>query len=122
MLKHFEDVQSLSQQNADLVIKSLRDWNKTVQGASTEIMSFVSRSFEEGATAFEAMLAAKSIDQIVEIQISFMKRRYEECITESGKVGSMYASLAKDAFKPIERVISLNGSRGPLVRREEQHA
>ena len=122
MLKHFEDVQSLSQQNADLVIKSLRDWNKTMQVASTEIMSFASRSFEEGATAFEAMLAAKSIDQIVEIQISFMKRRYEECITESGKVGSMYASLAKDAFKPIERVISLNGSRGPLVRREEQHA
>ena len=84
MLKYFEDVQSLSQQNADLVIKSLRDWNKTMP--STEILSFASRSFEEGATAFEAILAAK------------------------------------DAFKPIERVISLNGSRGPLVRREEQHA
>ena len=118
MLKNFEDVQTLSQQNADLIIKSLRDWNRTMQTASTEIMNFASRSFEEGATAVEAMLAAKSIEQIVEIQAGFLKRRYEECVTESGKIGGIYASLAKDAFKPLERVMSLNG-RGQLLRREE---
>jgi hypothetical protein len=120
MLKNFEDIQALSQQNADLVMKSLREWNRTVQVASTEMMGFAARSFEEGASAFEAMLAAKSIEQIAEIQAGFLKRRYEECVTESGKIGSIYASLAKDAFKPLERVMSLNGRGGPLLRREER--
>ena len=119
MLKHFEDFQSLSQQHADLVVKSLRDWNRTVQTASAEIMGFASRSFEEGATAFEAMLAAKSIEQMVEIQASFLKRCYEDYVTESGKIGGIYAALAKDAFKPLERVIALNGRGGSLLRQEE---
>ena len=119
MLKNFEDFQTLSQQHAELVMKSLRDWNRTVQTASSEIMTFYSRSFEEGATAFEAILAAKSIEQITEIQAAFIKRSYEECVTESGKIGGIYAALAKDAFKPLERVMSLNG-RGPLLRQEER--
>jgi len=119
MLKNFEDFQTVSQQNADLLMKSLRDWNRTVQTASTEIMGFASRSFEEGATAFEAILAAKSIEQIVEIQTRFLKRCYEESVTESGKIGSIYATLTKDAFKPLERVMSLNGRGSPLLRREE---
>ena len=114
MLKHFEDFQSLSQQHADLVMKSLRDWNRTMQTASTEIMGFASRSFEEGATAFEAMLAAKSIEQMVEIQAS-----YEDYVTESGKIGGIYAALAKDAFKPLERVIALNGRGSSLLRQDD---
>jgi hypothetical protein len=74
MLKNFEDFQTLSQQHADLVMKSLRDWNQTLRTASTEILSFTSRSLEEGTAAFEAMLRAKSIEQIVEIQAGFAKR------------------------------------------------
>jgi len=119
MLKNLEDLQALSQQNADLVMKSMRGWNQAVHTASTEMMNFASRSFEGGATAFESMLAAKSIEQMLEIQTGFIKRWYEECVTESGKIGSIYAGLAKDAFKPLERVMSLNG-RGSLLRQEDQ--
>ena len=120
MLKNFEDFQTLSQQHADLVMKSLRDWNRAAQTAATEIMGFGSRSFEAGATAFEAMLAAKSIEQITEIQVGFLRRSYEEYITESGKIGTTYAALAKDAFRPLERVMSLNGRGAQPLRHEEQ--
>ena len=120
MLKNFEDLQTVSQQHADLIMKGLREWNRTMQTASTEMLSFASRSFEEGATAFEAILAAKSIEQIVEIQAGFVRRCYEECITESGKIVGICAAQAKDAFKPLERVMSLNGRGGPLLRRGER--
>ena len=120
MLKNFEDLQALSQQHADLVMKGLRDWNQSLRTASTEMLSFASRSFEEGTAAIEAMLAAKSIEQIVEIQAGFLKRYYEECIAESGKIGGIYSALAKDAFKPLERVMSLNGKGNPLLRQEER--
>jgi hypothetical protein len=120
MLKNIEDLQTVSQEHADLVVKSLRDWNKVVQTAATEVMSFASRSFEEGATAFEAMLAAKSIEEIVEIQTRFLKRTYEECVTESGKIGEIYAGHAKDAFKPLEGVLRING-RGLQRQNQTQH-
>jgi hypothetical protein len=120
MLKNFEDFQTLSQQHAELFLKSARDWNRTAQKASAEIMGFAARNFEETTTAFEAMLAAKSIEQIFEIQAGLIKRCYEECVTEAGKVGGIYADLAKDAFKPLERVMSLNGRGSTLSRREER--
>lgn len=125
MLKNFEDIQVLSQKHADLLIKSVRDWNRTVQTASSEMMSFASRSFEEGASAFEAILAAKSIEQMVEIQAGLLKRCYEECVTQSGKIGGIYAALARDAFKPLEGVMSLNGAlngRGGALSRQEERA
>ena len=120
MLKNIEDFQALSQQHADLVVKSLRDWNRVAQTAATEIMSFASRSFEEGASAFESMLAAKSIEEIIEIQTGFLKRTYEECVTESGKIGEIYAAQAKDAFKPLEKVMLING-RGLHREEKTQH-
>jgi hypothetical protein len=45
---------------------------------------------------------------------------YEECITESGKIGGIYAALAKDAFRPLERAMSLNGKGNPLLRQAER--
>jgi hypothetical protein len=117
MLKNIEDFQLLSQQHADLIIKSVRSWNRAVQAMTTQMVNFAARTTDEGATAFESMLAAKSIEEIFEINGRFLKHAYEGGVGECGKIGGVYADMAKDAFAPVERIISRGGVMAPLLRR-----
>jgi len=116
MLKNIEDFQAVSQQHADLVIKSMRSWNRAIQVMTTQMVDFAARTTDEGATAIESMLAAKSIEEMMEINGRFLKQTYEGGVSECGKIGGVYADLAKDAFAPVERILS-RGMMPPLLRR-----
>ncbi len=67
------------------------------------------RSFEEGTATFEKLLSAKSVEQAIEIQTGFAKRAYDGYMHQLSKLGGMYADLAKEAYKPVEK--ALQGSR-----------
>lgn len=67
------------------------------------------RSFDDGVAAFQKLAGAKSIPEAIEIQTTFAKQAYEEYMQQMAKIGTMYQSFAKDAFKPVER--TFKGSR-----------
>ena len=87
-------------------MKGYGGWNKGWQTLAAEMNDYTKRSIEEGTSAFEKLLTAKSIDQAVEIQTSFAKRAYDEYMAQMTKVGTLYADIAKDAFKPFEKVLT----------------
>ena len=44
----------------------------------------------------------KTIDEAIKLQSDFAKSAYEDFVAQATKIGEMYSSLAKDAFKPIK--------------------
>jgi hypothetical protein len=109
MIKNMEDFQKLGQANMDATVKIWGDWSKGWQAIAAELTDYTKRSFEDGTQTFEKLIAAKSLEQAVEIQTSFAKRAYDEYMHQLSKIGGMYAELAKDAYKPVER--ALQGAR-----------
>ncbi len=104
MINAFEDVQKLSQTNVDSAMKVWGDWSRNFQALAAEMGEYQKKSFEDGAAAFQKLMGAKSIDQAYEIQSSYARRAYEQYLQEMNKIGGIYASLAKDAMKPMERM------------------
>ncbi len=102
--KGFEDMQKLNQQSMDNTMKLMGEWQKGWQAIAAEMTDYTKRSFEEGTAALEKMMAAKSMEQAFEIQSSYAKRAYDEYMQQMTKVGGMYAGLAKDAGKPMEKM------------------
>ena len=47
--------------------------------------------------------------QAIEIQSGFAKRTYDGYMHQLSKIGGMYAELAKEAYKPVEK--ALHGAR-----------
>ncbi|PPD20747.1 MAG: phasin family protein, partial [Methylocystis sp.] len=47
-------------------------------------------------------IAVKKIDEAFQLQSDFAKSAYEDFMAEATKLGELYTSLAKEAFKPIE--------------------
>lgn len=103
MIDNFQDFQKLGQTNVDTALKLFGDWNKGWQAIASELTDYSKRAFEDGTATFEKLAGAKSIEQAIEIQSNFAKRAYDDYMHQMTKIGSMYTSLAKDAYKPVEK-------------------
>jgi hypothetical protein len=105
MMKNFEDFQKLGQSNVETALKMLGEWSKGWQSIATEMSDFTKKSFEEGTATFEKLLSAKSVEQALEIQAGFAKRSYDGYMHQMSKIGGLYAELAKEAYRPVEKAL-----------------
>ncbi len=101
-MKNNVDVQKLGQENMERAMRLFGDWNKNWQAIAAELSDYSKRSIEQGTKTFEKLMTARSMEQAIEIQTSYARRAYDEYMQEMGKLGGMYANLAKDAYKPME--------------------
>ena len=105
MIKTFEDLQKLGQSNVEAAAKMFGEWSKGWQSIAAEMSDYTKKSFEDGTAAFEKLLSAKSVEQAVEIQAGFAKRAYDGYMHQLSKIGGLYAELAKEAYRPVERAL-----------------
>jgi hypothetical protein len=103
--KAFEDMQKVGQANMDAAMKIWSEFGKGWQALAAEMSDYTKRSFEDGTSTFEKLMSAKSLEQAFEIQTTYAKRSYDEYMHQVSKVGNMWASLAKEAYRPVERAM-----------------
>ena len=104
-MKPFEDFQKLGQTNVDAAMKVFGEWNKGWQAIAAEMTDYSKRSFEDSSATFEKLVSSRSIEQVMEIQTTYAKRAYDEYMHQLTKIGGMYAELAKEAYRPMERAL-----------------
>jgi hypothetical protein len=105
MIKNLEDMQRLNQTGLDTAMRLFGEWNKGWQAIASEMTDYSKRSLEDGTATFEKLLTAKSLEQAFEIQTGYAKRSYEQYVQQMSKIGGMYAEIAKDAYRPVERMM-----------------
>lgn len=105
MIKGIEDFQKLGQTNMDASMKLFGEMTKNWQAIAAEMSDYTKRSFEDGTATFEKILGAKSLEQVVDLQTKYVKRSYDEYMHQMTKIGGMYAALAKEAYRPMEKLM-----------------
>ncbi|MEP9367011.1 phasin family protein [Xanthobacter sp. VNH20] len=102
MAQNIEDFQKLGKENVEIAMKSFGTFSKSAQAIALEIADYTKSSFELGTATLEKLLGAKTLEQAVEIQQSYLKTAYEGLVAETTKLGELYKELAKEAYKPYE--------------------
>ena len=74
---------------------------KGLEAIAAETTDYSKKSFEKSRALFEKLMNVKKIDEAIQLQSDFAKSAYEDFLAHATKVGEMYSSLAKEAFKPI---------------------
>jgi phasin family protein len=105
-MKTFEDMQKVGKENVDATMKSFGAMSKSFQAIAVEVAEFSKKSFEDGAAATEKLFGAKSLEKALEVQGDYFKTAYEGLVSESAKLGELYADLAQEAYKPFEGYMS----------------
>jgi hypothetical protein len=110
MQKAGEDFQKMGEENYDAMVRSYGELNKNYQAIASRWADFSKRSFEDASRAWEEMIGAKSVDKAIEVQTKYAKGAYENWIAEMSKIGEMYSSAARDAYKPVQKAMEKRSS------------
>jgi hypothetical protein len=103
--KATKDFQKITKDNYDAMLRSYGELNRGFQGIGAQVTGYSKQAFADATSTFEKLVGAKSLEQVIEIQSQAAKRAYEGWMAEASKIGEMYASVARDAYKPVEKAV-----------------
>ena len=107
-MMQFETIQKLGRDNVEAAMTSFGALTRGVQSAAVEAAEFAKRSFEQGSSTMEKLVGARTLDSAVEIQGAFLRSSYESFVAQATRMGELAANTAKDAFAPVETLVSKN--------------
>ena len=84
--------------------------NKGFQAIGARVTDYSKRAFEDATRAFEQLVGAKSFERAVEIQSQYAKKAHDAWVAEASKLGEMYAAVARDVYKPVEKAVAKRAS------------
>ncbi len=95
-----------------------------LQAIAAETTDYSKKSFEKSRAFFDKLTGVKKIDEAIQLQTDFAKSAYEDFLAHATKIGQLYSSLAKEAFKPInvasptQSPVSASPSKTPVAAKQ----
>ena len=102
MVANFDNVQKIGKEQFEAVSAAAAAVTKGWQSIAAETTDYSKKSFEKSRVLAEKLIAVKKLDEAFQLQSDFAKSAYEDFLAEATKLGEIYSSIAKEAFKPIE--------------------
>src|SRR5262245_38396657 len=98
-----EEYKRLGKESFDAATRSFGEMNKGFQALAAEMTDYSKRTFDDVFRAWEQLLSAKSVEQMIEIQSQYAKKAYDTHTSEMSKLGEMYVAMARGATKSVEQ-------------------
>ncbi|HUZ14522.1 MAG TPA: TIGR01841 family phasin [Caulobacteraceae bacterium] len=104
-LSAFGEINVHSKKNLEAVVASMTAATKGAEALGAQAMAFSKRNLEDHAAAARSLTAAKSVQEVVELQTAWAKGAMESYIAEMTRASETVAASVKATFQPInERV------------------
>ena len=104
--KTTKDFQKLGKEGYDAMVRSCGEVNKGFQDIGVRVTNYSKQAFADATATFEKLVGAKSVEHAFEIQTQYAKKAYDNWVAEASKLGEMYVSVARDAYKPVEKAVA----------------
>jgi len=101
-----EEYQKLSKDGFEAAVRSFAEVNKGFQALTAEMTAYSKKAFDDSCRAWEQLVGSKSFERAFEIQSQYAKQAYDSYMSEMSKLGEMYVSLARNAYKPVEDAVA----------------
>jgi len=82
--------------------RSFSEANKGFQSMAAELTDFSKRRWDDVFHAWEQLLRARHLGDVVEAQTQYSQRAFDAYTSEWTKLGEMTVGMVRDASKPVE--------------------
>ena len=79
---------------------------KSFQAIAAEATDYSKKSLEQNTAFVEKLFGVRKFEDAVALQQDYAKSTYEGFVAQATKMGELYTGLAREAFKPVENVVS----------------
>ena len=101
-----EDIQNYGKEQLETMVASATSVQNGFQAIASAYGDYTKKSFEDTRSLVEKLSGVKSLDKALEAQTEYAKSAYETFVAESQKIAGLYGDLAKQAYKPVESIVS----------------
>ena len=103
IMMQFDQFQKLNKDNLDAAMRALGTVSKGGQAIAMEVADFGKQAFAQGTATLEKLSAARSFENVLEIQTEYAKASYEGLVARSTKIGELVTALSRDSVKTFEQ-------------------
>ena len=100
-IQGYEEFTAFGKANLDAFVEANSIFVKGVEEISKELLSLTRSSVEQAAAAASAILAAKTLKDVVELNTDFAKTQYEKLIANTTRIGELSVKLATESSAPL---------------------
>ncbi len=100
------DLSAFQKDTVDAVIASSTTAAKSLEGLNAATLAFARKSMEDGVAVAKSMAAAKSVQELIEIQSSYTKASLDALLAEVNKNSDLMSVMLKDSVKPLNERFS----------------
>ena len=101
----FAELNAEGKKNVEALVASATAAQKGAETLSAASLAYGKKSWEDGVAAAQSLTAARSVQELIELQTSWAKSAAETYLSEVTKMTDVFTASVKDSFKPInERV------------------
>lgn len=101
VLKSYDELTVLTKENVDALVKSGTVVAKGAEEAGKQVAAFTQSSLEKSVSNAKALLAVKTIQELVELQKAFTKASLDAFVSESTKLQELTVKVANEALAPL---------------------
>lgn len=102
-IKGYDDLAVLGQGNFEAFVASNSAVAKGFEAIGKEFLAFAQRSVEGHMAQARALIGAKDVQEFVELQNDYAKRRLEDTIAETAKLTELSTQVASEAIEPLKK-------------------
>lgn len=106
ILKGYDDMTQLSQKNVEAFVAAGSLWAKGAESIGKAYFNMLQVSAEAGVEATQAIFAAKTVKEAVDLQSGFAKSNTETLVSEGKKINEITVKVANEAFAPIQAQVN----------------
>lgn len=107
MFKGYDEFSSINKQNLDAVVKSSTLFAQGFEAISKEFFAFTQSALEMNVANAKALLGAKSLKDVVDLQSEMARKSFDTALAESAKLTEMSVEVTNKAFKPLQDQVNV---------------
>jgi phasin family protein len=97
----YEELADLGRENFAAVLRANAALTEGIEAIGKEVMGYARNSLENVAEAATAVLAAKTFEDLVQVNSDFAKASFERLVARSTKLSEMGVKVANEALAPL---------------------
>jgi len=101
--KGYDQFAVLGQDNFEAFVQSNSVVAKGFELIGKQVMAFAQRSVEGNVAQARALMSARDLQEMLDLQKGFAKQRLEETLAETAKLTELSTQVANEAIEPLQR-------------------
>ena len=101
LLKSYEDLQATGKANVEALIASSTIAAKGAEDLGREVVAYGQSALDKSITTGKALLAAKTLQEVVELQNDFLKSSFDAMLAETSRLQELTTKVTNEALAPL---------------------